>query len=170
MGRNFARRTGAPKRLTDWSASSPVTGPDVVAATTKALLEVFTPIVAGETVVRTRGFFGYESDQVAATEFFAGAFGIGVVTKVAAGIGITAIPGPATDAGWDGWLYHRYFANRFEFISGVGVEANPIINIEIDSKAMRKVTEDDRLVVVAENSASAGMQIMHAIRILTKPF
>ena len=170
MARSYSRRSGAAKRLTDWSASAPVTGPDVIAANSKALLEVFTPIVAGETVVRTRGFFGYESDQVGATEFFAGAFGIGVVTKVAAGIGITAVPGPSTDAGWDGWLYHRYFANRFEFINGTGFASNPIVNIEIDSKAMRKVSEDDRLVIVAENSASTGMQVMHAIRILSKAF
>ena len=171
MAHRAARRTGGSQRLTDWSASTPLTGLLTVAAGTKALLEIFAPLSSGETIVRTRGMYAYGSDQEGVDEFYTGAFGIGVVTKVAAAIGITAIPGPATDAAWDGWLFHSYFAGQVIFASGVGFQDWDVNMQVIDSKAMRKVTADDRLVVVVENTVSTtGFEIGHAIRILSKPF
>ena len=163
-GRTFSR---GPRRATDWSASA-FGGIVVVANGTAVLLETFAPIVGGETVIRTRGNFSIASDQDIATELQIGAFGICVVTQQAAGIGITAIPHPVADAAWGGWLYHRYFAFQFDFGTGVGFISDMAHQIEIDSKAMRKVDEDDRLVTLVENNGSRGFQIVNHERFLSK--
>ncbi len=57
-----------PRRSTDWSASAALTAAVVVPAGAAILLEAFVPIVGGETIIRTRGFLGWKSDQVAASE------------------------------------------------------------------------------------------------------
>ena len=44
------------------------------------------------------------TNETAASENQLGAFGIALVNDVAAALGVTGIPGPATDALWDGWF------------------------------------------------------------------
>jgi len=163
---NFRR---GPRRPTDWSASVAQASYVALAAASAIISEVFVPIVGGETLIRTRGLFSYASDQEVANETQAGAFGIGVVSEQAATVGITAVPHPFTDAAWGGWLYHTYFASRFRFVSAVGVSfADGVTTQVIDSKAMRKIGENERLVVVVENIASAGMVFWNSERFLTK--
>ncbi len=157
------------KRMaTDWSASAPQTALTTIAASTNALLQVFTPIIGGETVIRIRGLFGWRTDQAAADEEQLGAVGICKVSEPAATIGISAIPTPNTDAAWGGWIWHSYFASFFEFVSSTGVFADGLHRIVIDSKAMRKFDEDDRLVLVVENSAATGIRVADSFRILSK--
>ena len=157
-----------PRKGTDWSASTPVAAFVNVGGSAVALLETFTPIAGGETVIRTRGLFTWMSDQTGANESQIGAVGIGVVSEQAATVGITAIPHPDTDAAWGGWLWHSYFASRLEFVSAVGVLPEMAHNIVIDSKAMRKVGENERLVVVCENSSTTGIRVLTSIRLLSK--
>ena len=166
------RRSGGfvrgPRRATDWSASTILGAPLFVANNSASLVEVFTPIVGGETLIRTRGMLGFQSDQAAADEFQLGAYGIAVVTEQAATIGITAVPTPATDAAWGGWLYHTYFFAGMDFISAVGVEPGMMHTFPIDSKAMRKVDEDERLVTVVENTGIHAFELASAVRLLSK--
>ena len=157
-----------PRRSVDWSASAPLTGYAAVAASSAVLLETFVPVTGGETVIRTRGLFSFKSDQSAASEENVGALGIAVVTAQAVSVGITAIPHPVTDAAWGGWFYHTYFSRAMLVLSGVGVDPNNVMNIVIDSKAARKVDEDERLVVVIENSSAAGMEVTTMERFLSK--
>ena len=165
-GRTFSR---GPRRASDWSASALQVVTLAVPAQSAVLIESFTPVVGGETVIRTRGSFGIQSDQVAATENQFGAFGIAVVTAQALSVGITAIPHPGTDAAWGGWFVHRYFSQTFLLSSAVGTESNFMQQYEIDSKAMRKVDEDERLVVVCENfHATAGLAVWFMARFLSK--
>ena len=169
-GRHFVRRGGA-KRLTDWSGSAVLTGDIAVAVSTSQLLETFVPIGSGETLIRTRGLFGWRSDQSAADETQIGAMGIGVVSAQAVSVGATAIPAPATDVDWDGWLYHTFFYSHLDFLSAVGMEPNVAHVIMIDSKAMRKVSTDERLVVMVENtSGSGGIRVATNLRLLSKAF
>jgi len=169
MARRFVRSfKRGPRRAVDWSASAIISTVTSLAGSSAALSQVFTPIVGGETLIRTRGLFSYASDQLAATENIVGAFGISVVSEQAATVGITAVPHPATDAAWGGWLYHTYFAARFGFLSSIGFEHDVLNHIVIDSKAMRKVDEDDRLVIVVENTSSTGMIFMDNVRLLSK--
>jgi len=165
-GRGFVRGS---RKATDWSASAAQVGSVAIAAATKALLQTFVPIAGGETVIRTRGTFSVASDQFAASELQIGALGICIVSDIAAAAGAASIPGPATNADWGGWFVHQYFSRWLEFASAVGIEPNFGMSFEIDSKAMRKIDENDRLVVMVENStAGHGIEVMESFRFLTK--
>ena len=121
------------------------------------------------TIVRTHLEVLIRSDQLIADEFQIGAVGLAVVTEQAQAIGITAIPTPAIDADSDQWFVHQWLMNSLLFVSGVGVDGNDGYHYSIDSKAMRKVSDSDEVVVVAEGSAaSQGMDIIIAGRILIK--
>jgi len=163
--RSFQR---GPRRPTDWGASAPQSAALNIPASSAVLLETFIPIAGGETVIRTRGQFGIASDQKGADEDQFGAFGIAIVTQQAVSVGITAIPHPVTDAAWGGWMVHRYFSQQFVFVSAVGFHPQFMMEYVIDSKAMRKLDEDERLVVVVENIGAEGFNIQNSERILTK--
>jgi len=171
MARRFVRSSFArsSRKGTDWSASSNQVAPIPVASGAAVLLEVFTPIVGGETVIRTRGMLAWATDQAAAVENQFGAFGIGIVTEQAATVGITAVPHPASDAAWDGWLYHTFFFSQYQFLSSVGAEPGVMHSMVIDSKAARKVGENDRMVTVVENTGAAhGFDFANSERFLSK--
>jgi len=166
--RSFVRGV---KRHGDWSSHTPQTSMSSLAANSVVLSQTFTPTGAGETVIRTRGLFGWGSDQQAASEEQMGAVGIGIVSAQAVSVGITAIPHPDTDVGWSGWLWHSFFCSQFTFGTAVGFDTQMINRIVIDSKAMRKVGDEERLVVVVENShGTSGMIFYDAIRIYSKPY
>ena len=55
------------------------------------------------TVARTRGEVSVMPSSFAADLSVDGAFGACIVSSDAFGIGATALPGPFSDAGWDGW-------------------------------------------------------------------
>ena len=139
-----------------------------MAAASAVLVQSFTPIVGGETIIRTRGLFSVASDQVASAESYMGAYGLAVVTAQALSVGITAIPHPVTDAPWGGWFFHQYFCADYHVVASTGIAAPWFSNYVIDSKAMRKLDEDERLVAVVENSSGEGMKLWDSIRILTK--
>jgi len=170
MARRARSFVGGSKRHGEWAGSSPITSFQALAAGTAVLSQIFSPFVGGETVIRTRGLFSHASDQNAAVEDRVGAVGIGVVSAQAVSVGITAVPHPDTDSGWNGWLYHSYFAGRMGFASASGFNPGMAVDIVIDSKAMRKVGDEERVVVVVQNSASTGMVFYDAIRIYSKPF
>ncbi len=165
LARSFVR---GPRKATDWSASSILTGVLSVAGSSAVLDEVFTPIVGGETIIRTRGMMGWNTDQEITDELQLGAFGLAIVSEQAATVGITAIPHPSTDAAWGGWFYHQFIMSKFTFISGVGVEPNVMQRMVVDSKAMRKVGENERLVSVWEATSTTGFEAFSSLRILSK--
>ena len=166
--KRFASR--GPKRHGDWSASSPQGAGGAIGPSSAVLMETFTPTGAGETLIRSRGIISVRSDQVIATEEFIGAVGLGVVSAQAASVGITAIPHPATDAAWGGWLWHSYFSSVYLFRDATGSSPNGVVLINVDSKAMRKVGEEERLVAVVENSAADGTLVVSQFRFYSKPF
>ena len=170
MARRIRRSTfvRGVRRNTDWSASLVATDMVTVAASSAQLLQTFVPASGGETVIRTRGLFAWRSDQFAASEVQIGAVGIGVVTEQANSVGITAIPHPDTDSAWGGWLWHSYFTSRVDFTSGAGFLFDGVHRMVIDSKAMRKVGDNERLIVVIENSGAFGLQVSSQIRLLSK--
>ncbi len=64
---------------------------------------------------------------------------------------------------------HRWFSNRFEFLSAVGFDGDAGSEFDVDSKAMRRVNDDQEIIVVAEFSGSgAGFTLSTAGRILIK--
>ena len=106
------------------------------------------------TIIRTRGQVSVGPQDVTADLAIVGAFGIGMVSTQAFGIGITAIPHPFRDADWDGWMVWRSFSYQFEFQDATGVNF-PAWDFEVDSKAMRKLEGDYTMVLVAESFTGA---------------
>ena len=153
--RNFSGPRGA-RRATEWTGTleAAVTFSGVAAGVKSILLTA--DQLAPSTIVRTRGIVTVKSDQFAATEDQIGALGVGVVTTTAAGIGATAVPGPMSDESSDIFYVFEMFGNTFRLGSQVGFDPMNGITREIDSKAMRKVDNEETLVVVWENGTNGN--------------
>jgi len=108
------------------------------------------------TIVRTHMEMYFFSDQVIASESISAAIGGAVVSDQASAIGVTAVPTPVTDAGSDLFFFHRWMFGRFTFVTGTGVDGNGGESFSVDSKAMRKVNEDQDLLIILELSTAGG--------------
>ncbi len=169
-GRNFSRRSSGPNR--SWAALQSTAGDFVtVAPATKVLLGGFTlsnPNI-DETILRTVGTLAVRSDQAAASESQVGAFGMIIVTDLAAAAGAASIPGPITDAADDGWFVYVPIVQRFEFASAVGSNPDQATQYHFDSKAKRKFAEGQQVAVMCENDgASFGLSIAFVLRLLSQ--
>ncbi len=121
------------------------------------------------TIVRSLIFMAIRSDQAAATENFDVAYGEAVVSDQSTAIGVTAVPTPFTDLGSDLWYLHQIMSGHFTFITGAGVLNDDSLWTQIDSRAMRKVNDDQDVIGVLENSSlSAGSTTFLAGRQLIK--
>ena len=99
------------------------------------------------------------------------ALGLCVVTENAFGVGITAVPTPLTDIGWDGWLWHWAGSVYGPSTTVTNAEGSANVRIPIDSKAMRKFKETDVMLAVLEVSAEVGAAVLTAkmvTRVLVK--
>ena len=150
LTRNVGR---SPRRRTGWEP-----GPNGLTGAITAVGATLFPLgflaaVDGLTVVRTRGMFSWFVDQApSAAAHMTYAFGLCIVQENAFTVGVTAVQHPFADADWDGWLFHKF---------GVcGLEAGNVGGIssafEIDSKAMRKMGQDDVLSAVVEIGTEVG--------------
>ena len=121
------------------------------------------------TIVRSRGFFGVRSDQSTADESFGAAIGYSVVSDQAIAIGVTAFPTPIADQGSDLFYVYETIMGRFNFVSGVGFHPNSVIGHAFDSKAMRRVNDDQDVSFVVESDGfSTGVTVHHTSRMLIK--
>ena len=140
-----------------------------VAAGTKVLLATFvlSNVGIGEVVRRTRGQVLVLSDQASVVEQQNGAFGMVVVTDLAAAAGAASIPGPVTDANDDGWfVWVPTLQATGGLIGGapsVGVPQWPHL---FDSKAMRRVEEGFVIAVMFEG-LSQGSTVGFAASLLS---
>ncbi len=170
MARARARvLTRGPRRQLQWISPADA-GFVTVASTTKVLIQSFNATVAGinrPTVVRTRGRVGVRPGaQAGADQAFVGAFGICVVSADAFAAGVASVPGPFSDADWSGWYVWESFNYTADFKSGVGYDLLSQ-EYDVDSKAMRKITANDTIVMVAE-SQSGAFDISMPLRTLMK--
>ncbi len=141
-----------------------------IPSTTKVIVASFDANSAGlpkPTVVRTRGVVSVRADiPLAADQSFVGAFGVAIVSDRAFAAGAASIPGPFDDAGWDGWFVWGSFGDTYEFSDATGILSVSKDHI-VDSKAMRKVTDDETIVFMAE-SQSGAFDINMPLRMLLK--
>ena len=167
MARQLSRhRPRGKARLTQWVG--PADQAFVNVATGGSTLVALVSFEEALTVIRNRGGFAHKPQAYSSDLTYAGAVGMGIVTAEAFAIGITAIPTPFSDADWGGWMVWRSFAQQNEL---QGTAANVIfpaaVVMEIDSKAMRKVTPNEVLVIIAE-SQSGAFALSAGIRTLVK--
>ena len=163
-GRTFQRTQ--QRSPTTWSRFVAGVGVIVPAASKSFLLTLTlnNPGI-GETIRRTRGQLFVRSDQSVLSENQVGAFGMVVVTDIAAAAGAASLPGPVTEQNDDGWYVWQPFI-------GAGVlnilEARPGWSYEFDSKAMRRVEEGFQTAVMVENaSPTDGLIFGFALSTLT---
>jgi len=159
------RFPGRQRSATDWGRSVDVEELAVLSAT-KVLVGTFTlsnPGIA-ETIRRTRGVLTVSSDQSVAAEYVAGAMGMIVVTDTALAVGITAIPGPLTNANDDGWWVWEPCSFKGS-LGGGGVVSQ---SYQFDSKAMRRVEEGFSGAIVFESGSNGNaMAVAVSLSILT---
>ena len=168
-GRLVLPRRSGTRRQTTWVGPADQ-GYVAVASTTKVLIGSFDPSTAGlpkPTIVRTRGEVSVAVDVgVVVDTDIVGAFGICVISDQAVAAGAASVPGPFDQADWDGWFVWRSFGLRLEHKSAVGID-KVSQGYEVDSKGMRKVTDNETIVLVAE-SQSGAFDISMAVRMLLK--
>ena len=169
MGRRFhAVNRGGKRRQTDWVASADQ-GFLAVAAGAK-LIQQSLPISAaglsGATVVRSRGASSFTPQVLSGDVDIVGAWGMGIVSNEAFAAGAASIPGPWTNADWDGWFVWEPISYLFEVTDDVG---RLLVGVQVpfDSKAMRKVDGGETMVVMVESQASA-MEASINFRLLFK--
>lgn len=121
-----------------------------------------------ETLLRTRGSISMVLDAPGIDEDVTIAVGLAMVSAKSAAAGVTAIPLPNTEGSfpwlWHGWLFGSTFAgNNGGFLLGT--------HLEVDSKAMRKVKEDEVMILKFEmcESQDAGgvVNLLAGFRILS---
>jgi len=159
MARKFTRGRGrlGSRRETSWVFIAPTrttlvaVGGTILASGNAALLGK-RPF----TIIRTHLYVSWVSDQVIADEAFGGAVGMCVVSDQASAIGASAVPTPVADIGSDLWFLHRFYSGGFAFLSSVGFDSAPVQSFQVDSKAARKVNDDEDPLVVAEFSSVFG--------------
>ncbi len=161
-------RTAGPRRQTTWVGPADQSY-QAVASTNKVLIATFDPAANGltkPTLIRTRGEVAYFNTTEGADSEIVGAYGVGVVSDQAVAAGIASIPGPWSAPEWDGWHVWRSFHYVFQFLDSTGTRQS-VLRQEVDSKSMRKITDNETLVLVAESETGA-FDISMALRHLFK--
>jgi len=163
--RGFTRgRTQSVRRSTEWNIGVEEVDGSRSATGSELWSGSAVPAAGGLTVGRIRGWCGLTLlSAAAAGDGFFGAIGIGIVTTAAHTAGSGSVPTPLTEEAWDGWMFHRYFDLRAitaTIADGVNAFAAKV-QIEIDTKAMRKLPLDMTLFGVTEvvESGTATMEI-----------
>ncbi len=122
------------------------------------------------TIIRTYFTVHIQSDIINADERQAFTIGMCVVSEQAEAIGVTAVPTPDTDRDSDLWFIHGDVMADLSFVTGVGFDADGGQSKDFMSKSMRKVNNDEEVVMVGETTAgiSDGMIVRIAGRMLIK--
>ena len=159
------------RRSTDWGVG-PAARDSSISATGSVIWTTGTQSTIGPlTLVRTRGVIGMTLTQAtAAADGFFGAIGLGIVTDQAFTAGGASMPNPLSDADWDGWWWHTFFDLRATTATIADGTNLSHLNIEIDSKAMRKFDQNELLfgAVGGIESGSASIEFHADTRILFK--
>ena len=154
-----------PRRKTSWSVGPRTADafgtPGPAFSGNSALLAATGAAVLsdGVTMVRLRGqLSAWLITADAVSTGFACAFGIGLARLPAFTAGIASLPTPFTDEDDELWVYHKYFGlfTPAAIAGGASTDADHLItnvatlNIEVDSKAMRKMDVNDVLYAALE--------------------
>ncbi len=120
------------------------------------------------TIVRSRGYIHVNSDQQSAAEDWGCVYTEEVVSDQASAIGISAVPTGDTDRGSDLFYVFEEVIGFFAFTTGVAfIEQGK--GWQFDSKAMRKVNDDQDVISVIETQAGVSSAVVRvATRFLIK--
>ena len=122
------------------------------------------------TIVRIRGIFSvYLTSSAATTSSVTFTAGLALLTSRA--LLAANVPRPGTEIDYDGWMW--WTAGHFTNHNVTVDYGSPHVaqRIEIDSKAMRKVSNDEALVCVVQTENSVGsesIKVALSARVLVK--
>ena len=165
--RGFMPVSRRSQKTTDWGVGAGGTVLTSLTASGSSILGAGAAPVEPKTIVRTRGLFSASLTVGAAGNGFFGAVGIGIVSQPAFTAGIASMPTPISEAVWEGWMWYSFFDCR----TGVNPDdGSSIHRIEVDSKAMRKVSNDDVIFAAIEvvEVGTATLEVQFDTRILLK--
>ena len=164
----MARQRGGTRMVKDWSGLALTASNIDVGVNMKALCATFVPS-DNRTILCSRGNVMVQLDATAADERVIVALGMIVVNEVAAGVGITALPGPFAQAN-DDWFWHGW-VNCSSLAEAAVANDALFERLVIDSKVMRKIRVDERIVFMAEvagsNDQGGTFDLKGGIRILS---
>jgi len=155
-----------PKRGTFWfgSTSTALANVSAAAPANQVLIaEATLENVPNPTLIRTRGCW-YVRNTIASS---VGTIGIGIKIVDAVAFAAGALPLPLTNID-DDWLVWSCTTLRG---TGTGIEHLPYERVEIDSKAMRKVGENEVAVIVWEVVSVLNVPVIEtaiSLRVLLK--
>ena len=157
--RGSSRGTAAARRRTAWEDGPGGTGAQSLTSSTSVIVgSGAASLRDGQTLARIRGNLRITARALAAAgDHMAGAFGIGIVKAPAFAIGITAIPTPITEQDDEDWLFWSAIA-----VGGLVNEGLGLMNIPIDTKAMRKLSIGDTIYGCLEVGTEVGTVTMVA--------
>ena len=162
MARRRSRFVRSAKSTKIWIGagvgfSAPVASATLLVASLSAAALLLRPF----TILRTRMFLHYSSDQQAVGEEPFGSYGQIVVSEQAVAIGVTAIPNPSGVSGDPeaDWFVWQAVSSRIKFASAVGFEESVGVQYVIDSKAMRKVDSNQDVVTIFDQESAFGASL-----------
>ena len=167
------QRTGSSRRLTEWSSGPTSAAKQNTQAAGKIMIDTGQQALSSITVIRLRGELGIWIEVATSIDdgFTQYGAGIGIVSVDAFDIGITAVPGPLSDASWGGWMWSHTGSALISRSADESLDSFGSVRIPIDSKAMRKIGINEVVVGVVEflteiGTASASFQM--GTRMLSK--
>jgi len=119
------------------------------------------------TVTRTRFGYRFTSDQNAASEVPAGVLTAQVVTDQAVAAGVASVPSGIAEADADFFVYESVFAETV-ILTAVGFDQTGSNKGVVDSKAMRKVGNNQDIAIVVELEGQGGAELAIEGRMLVK--
>ena len=123
---------------------------------------------ASATVMRVRGHINVGMDVGAADNKGVVAVGLIIGTDDAVAVGATAFPSPADDIDAD-WFWHGWFSLQSITGTQTDAEGGQFQAREIDSKAMRRIRQNEQVVLMADASIEAGsptFDLVYGLRVL----
>ncbi len=164
--RQFPARS---QRTTLWNQGPGSQTSTSFSSSTTSVLGLGQTALGGVTLVRLRGNMQALLNLGGGGEGFHCAIGLGVVTNDAFSVGgVTSLPNPFDDIDWT-WWYHRIFDvhSRSSFNSA---DPGGLFNLDIDSKAMRKMKPNETVFASLQviESGTASMDVYFDTRMLFK--
>jgi len=157
-------------RETQWIGISPADTTIAAASSSVLIASLSAAALALRpfTIIRIHMGCWFSSDQIAASEVWGGAIAQLVVSEAAATAGVASIPTPYTEQGSDSFMLWHEEHGQIGFGTAVGFQEMGR-GVQIDSKAMRKVNNDQQFVLVAETpSISNSLEVITSGRFLIK--
>jgi len=162
------RGMGSSRRQTSWTNGITPNFSQTFAASSVALFGGNDSSADGSTIIRIRGFLELIITSASAIgDGFHGAAGIGIGTTAAFDAGVASLPTPVTENVWNGWMWHQWFSLTAPTAAQV-TENRQVF--EVDSKAMRKIADDETLfyAIEATEVGTSGLIARMGTRTLVK--